>query len=291
VRLSVVIPARDEASVIPRCLESLLAQAPPDVEVIVADDGSRDGTPDLAARRFPRVRVLRLEARGSAAARNAAIREARAPRLALLDADCVLLPGWVDAALADPGDPSVRMGRVAAEPSFVSRLFALLEFGEFTGARAGPIAGFAYLNLSAPAEVLRRHPCPEVSRGADRLHSWQLARAGVPIRFDPSQAVVHAPRTGAEDLLRRHVSYARRFLENRRRDPSLPGGRLARLGPPAAGLVAAGRLARDLERLLRSRAPLGIGAAAAPAYLAALALARLLDAAVMAADGLERGAR
>jgi 4,4'-diaponeurosporenoate glycosyltransferase len=48
VRVSVVIPARDEAARLPRLLEALAAASPPPHEVLVVDDGSTDGTPVLA---------------------------------------------------------------------------------------------------------------------------------------------------------------------------------------------------------------------------------------------------
>ena len=60
-RVSVVIPARDEARNIARCLHSVLATTWPALEVLVVDDHSGDGTGDIAraiAARDPRVRVL-----------------------------------------------------------------------------------------------------------------------------------------------------------------------------------------------------------------------------------------
>jgi dolichol-phosphate mannosyltransferase len=65
VRLSVVVPARDEATVIEPTLDALLAQLVPgliDCEILVVDDGSSDGTAAAVARvaaRDPRVRCLR----------------------------------------------------------------------------------------------------------------------------------------------------------------------------------------------------------------------------------------
>jgi glycosyltransferase involved in cell wall biosynthesis len=72
-------------------LASVCAQTMPDLEVLVADDGSTDGTParvETAARRDPRIRLLRSRRnRGQAAALNAALDEARGRYLAVLDAD------------------------------------------------------------------------------------------------------------------------------------------------------------------------------------------------------------
>ncbi|MCS7283209.1 MAG: glycosyltransferase [Anaerolineae bacterium] len=60
--VSVLVPARNEARNIRRCLESLLAQEYPLMEILVLDDNSTDGTPDIVlefARQDPRVRLLR----------------------------------------------------------------------------------------------------------------------------------------------------------------------------------------------------------------------------------------
>jgi glycosyltransferase involved in cell wall biosynthesis len=85
--VSVVIPAYNAAATLPDTLDSVLAQTYRNVEIIVVDDGSRDGTPDVLARYAPRVRVLRQANGGLAAARNTGLAAARGQLIALLDAD------------------------------------------------------------------------------------------------------------------------------------------------------------------------------------------------------------
>ena len=63
------------------------------LEVLVADDGSTDGTPAVLARYADRVRVLHQDHRGPSAARNACLRAARGDYVALLDADDRFRPG------------------------------------------------------------------------------------------------------------------------------------------------------------------------------------------------------
>jgi len=81
---AVLVAARDEEAAIARTVESLRA-AFRDAEVIVADDGSRDGTAAAAERAG--ARVLRLPARGKGQALTLAERAAPAGRLLLVDAD------------------------------------------------------------------------------------------------------------------------------------------------------------------------------------------------------------
>jgi succinoglycan biosynthesis protein ExoO len=95
--VSVIMPAFNAASFIERALGSALGQEGVEVEVIVADDGSSDGTADLVAelaRREPRLRLVRLpENRGPSAARNAALDAAGSEWVAVLDADDAFTPG------------------------------------------------------------------------------------------------------------------------------------------------------------------------------------------------------
>ncbi|HEX3178551.1 MAG TPA: glycosyltransferase [Methylomirabilota bacterium] len=74
-------------------LGSVLEQSLKDLELIVVDDGSTDGTAErLAAIRDPRLSVLKQSRGGQTAALNRALRAARAPLVARIDADDVALP-------------------------------------------------------------------------------------------------------------------------------------------------------------------------------------------------------
>jgi len=89
-RVSVLLPARDAAATLPACLRSLARQSEPRWECVLVDDGSRDATGELAraaAARDGRVRVVSTPPRGLVPALRTAVREARAPLLARMDAD------------------------------------------------------------------------------------------------------------------------------------------------------------------------------------------------------------
>jgi hypothetical protein len=96
-RVSVVIPLYQTERYIGEALASVLGQTYRDFEVIVVDDGSRDGGPAIArACPDPRILVVTQENRGLAGARNTGIRVARGKLIALLDADDL----WEPAKLA-----------------------------------------------------------------------------------------------------------------------------------------------------------------------------------------------
>lgn len=82
-----VIPVYNGERYLRRAVESVLSQTHPLDEVVVVDDGSTDGTPDLLKSFGSRVRVVRQANRGVAAARNTGIRLTTATWVALLDAD------------------------------------------------------------------------------------------------------------------------------------------------------------------------------------------------------------
>lgn len=95
--VSIVVPARNEEDCLGACLESLLSQTGVEFEVIVVDDGSTDGTREIAAS-FPAVRVispgpLPQGCSGKCHAAQAGADIARGDWLLFTDADTVHLPG------------------------------------------------------------------------------------------------------------------------------------------------------------------------------------------------------
>ena len=94
--VSVIIPVYNGIEVIEKCLDSVLAQAYRDFEVIAVDDRSSDGSSDLISRKYPRVRLMRMKrTRGFAGAVNAGIKSSGAEIVVLLNMDTVVSPDWL----------------------------------------------------------------------------------------------------------------------------------------------------------------------------------------------------
>ncbi len=90
--VSVVVPTFQRREYVQRAVASVLAQTYEDFELIVADDGSTDGTREALTGLDPRIRYEWQENRGVAAARNLALRLARGEIVAFLDSDDRWLP-------------------------------------------------------------------------------------------------------------------------------------------------------------------------------------------------------
>jgi N-acetylglucosaminyl-diphospho-decaprenol L-rhamnosyltransferase len=133
------------------CLRSLREHPPATggMRVTVVDSGSPDGTPDMVAREFPEVRLLRQANIGFSAANNLALRESQAAAALLLNPDTEVYAGTLDAALARlDADPRIGMVGVklvlesgaldhACKRSFPTPLSAL---AHFTGVGRGASA-------------------------------------------------------------------------------------------------------------------------------------------------------
>lgn len=97
---SVVIPTFDRAHLLPATLESVFAQRCRDYEIIVVDDGSKDGTQDYLRSVKNRILVLGQASRGAGAARNLGAGHARGEYLAFLDSDDLWFP-WTLSCFAE----------------------------------------------------------------------------------------------------------------------------------------------------------------------------------------------
>ena len=100
--VSVIVPVYNAADSLPLCIDSILAQDFGDFEAIFVDDGSTDDSPEILreyASRDSRVCIYSGRHAGPGAARNAAMKIARAPWLAFIDADDYATPDYLSILL------------------------------------------------------------------------------------------------------------------------------------------------------------------------------------------------
>jgi GT2 family glycosyltransferase len=107
-KASVIVLSWNGMDYLDDCLNAVLSQDYPDFEVIVVDNGSTDGSPDLVAERFPQVQLVRNGRNlGFAAGNNVGLRAATGDVLVLLNQDTVVHDGWLAALVAAVDDPTV----------------------------------------------------------------------------------------------------------------------------------------------------------------------------------------
>ncbi len=203
---SVVIPTRDRAALLERCLASLLESPGEEpFEVLVVDNGSTDSTPELirrTVRRWPQVRSVLEPRRGSAYALNAGAEAARAPVLVFVDDDMVAAPGLVAFHLGahrqHPG--SCILGQILSAPS--RRPFDRMLAYIFDGLRTTltereptfmdywsgnvSLSRETYFRFGGYSEVFGR-----IGYGKDVDFGRRLVLGGVPLRFVPEAATTH----------------------------------------------------------------------------------------------------
>jgi N-acetylglucosaminyl-diphospho-decaprenol L-rhamnosyltransferase len=127
VLVTVVVVSWNGGHLLPDCLTALEQQTLERVcyEVVVVDNASVDGTPELVATRFPRVRLLRnAENRGFAGGCNTALRDVRTPFVLLVNNDAVVAPDVLERMLAAAQAPggertAAWTARVLLAPRFV----------------------------------------------------------------------------------------------------------------------------------------------------------------------------
>jgi glycosyltransferase involved in cell wall biosynthesis len=221
--VSVVVPARNAADLLPRLLAALdRTTFTGSWEAVVVDDASTDATADLAAAWG--AHVVRLESQsGPAVARNAGVATACAPLIAFTDADCEPSPGWLSALTGALADADIASGPIHPRPGAPPGPFdRTLSIG-----RESPL--FQTANLAMRREILERvggfepfTPVPGARRGLrptveeghfgeDAMFGWRARRAGARTAFVDEALVHHAvfPR-GAGAYIAEH--WRRRFF-------------------------------------------------------------------------------
>lgn len=102
-RVSVIVPVYQVEQYLPRCLDSILAQTFEDFELILVNDGTKDGCPAIMAdyaQRDSRIRQVHKENGGLSSARNAGLDVARGEYIAFVDSDDYIAPDLLADAVA-----------------------------------------------------------------------------------------------------------------------------------------------------------------------------------------------
>lgn len=111
--VSVIVPFYNSGKYIERCVKALLDQTNTDerYEIILVNNNSTDFSADIL-RRYPRIKLISEQQRGSYAARNSGLKQAGGEIIAFTDSDCVPAANWlkeIESAMASP-DVGIAIG-------------------------------------------------------------------------------------------------------------------------------------------------------------------------------------
>lgn len=207
--VSVIIAAYNEARVIARTIDAVLASRNVDLEVIVVDDGSTDTTADEVRIRYgndPRVQLVRQPNGGKASALNRGIQQARGDLLVSLDADTVFTPLTIGRLVRHFNDR--RVGAVAGNVKVGNRVNLLTYWQSIEYTTCQNLDRRAYSLLNAitvvPGAVgAWRREAVETAGGytSDTLAedtdlTWRIRRNGYRVVNEPcAVAYTEAPDT------------------------------------------------------------------------------------------------
>ncbi|MEY2565793.1 MAG: hypothetical protein QOE35_322 [Actinomycetota bacterium] len=212
VAVSVVVATYNRADRLERLLGCLGAQeVDGGFEVVVVDDGSTDGTPEVVARhsrtsRFP-LRMVRLPQNGGVgAARNAGWRAASGRVIAFTDDDCMPARGWLEVLVSGLAESDIAQGLTAIDPEH------LRDIGPFghTVEVLGETGFYETCNIAYRREWLERMAGFEESfrtYAEDTDLAWRAKKAGARTAFMPNAVVYHDVRPSS---FRAHLRQVRR---------------------------------------------------------------------------------
>ena len=212
--ISVVIPAYNAEATIGDQLAALARQSgDADWELVVADNGSTDGTVAVVENWVDRLPLRVVDAsvrRGPAAARNTGAGATTGDVLAFTDADDVVQPGWLH-AVADFGDrPGIGTGpvfrfldgdRVPERTGVPGGLFHHMGFLPYAAGSNTVLGRAAFERAGGFSESFRT--------GEDVDLSWRLQLGGEELSFLPAAAVAARVRRHASGVFGQYLAYGR----------------------------------------------------------------------------------
>lgn len=217
--ISVIVCTRNGRERIGGCLDACLQMRALNIEVIVVDDGSSDGTADFVAEHFPQTKLLRLKPCGLSAARNAGAAMATGRVLAYTDDDCEPDVEWVarlraayaacDGRFAAMGGPNLPPRPCDVSQAVVSAAPGAPSHVMLDDIEAEHLPG---CNLSVTREafdVIGGFDPVFHAAGDDVDFCWRLRDAGFRLGFAAGAFVWHLRRPTIIGFLKQQLGYGR----------------------------------------------------------------------------------
>ncbi|MDD4690188.1 MAG: glycosyltransferase family 2 protein [Eubacteriales bacterium] len=129
-KISIVIPAYNSASMIHKCINSILSQKGAELEIVVVNDGSTDNTLSVLEEYAGKVKVISIENGGVANARNVGLANASGDFLMFVDSDDALSDGAIETLVKKQNEKDVDIVRFEYFLSYDGRLEKPIHFFE-----------------------------------------------------------------------------------------------------------------------------------------------------------------
>ena len=238
------------------CLRALAAQEfDQPAEYLLSEwEGFRGEIPDDLVDILPSLRIVYSDEQSAFGLKNEGARQARAPLIAILDADCDPAPGWLRSAVetltAHP-EIAAASGRTRSRALVGRARFASLA-DRVVGdeGSAGPTIHVALNNIAFRRDFFLEHPISSDAGSCGfAFYSQPLLRAGHKLWFDPGMEVDHDPMDFAA------VRDARRLMGmsvvlSRKLDPAHQHAWLVRLGYASIPIFVVGKSLLAAKRIL-----------------------------------------
>lgn len=236
--LTVVIPARNAARTLPVQLRALSAATYDGrFDIVLVDDGSLDGTGEVAVRTATQLgldlRVLtQSDPQGPSGARNAGAASTEAPRLLFCDADDMVDPGWIEAMVRELDVHPIVTGRLRTDGINEPVIAASRGDGSSAPDFGGLFAAVSSGNLGVRRAVWEELGGFDVGLDAFEDADWaaRAVLAGYEIRWAPDAVVQYRFRTAPAALWRQGLRYGEHRALVARRWHEATGEHAPRLG-------------------------------------------------------------
>ncbi len=236
VKVSVIVPAYNEALVLRACVESILTSVHPHLEIIIVDDGSTDDTVKIMsalASEHEQVLAVRQENAGKGAALNRGMSYARGSVFIFVDADGIFTPltiSWLLTGLRDPkvgavcgDDRPVNLDRLQTRLlSVISHVGTGVARRALSVLRCLPIVSG---NIGAfRADLVREIGGFRTDTvGEDLELTWRVYEAGYRVTFEPRAIVLAESPSTIRALWRQRVRWSRGLLQTIRHHRAMVG--------------------------------------------------------------------
>lgn len=199
-KYSIIVPVYNVESVLPRCIDSILAQTFSDFELILIDDGSPDRCGiicDEYAKKDTRIKVIHQENQGVSCARNNGLDAAEGKYIVFIDSDDFIYPDYLE-HLSQPPQDLVVSGQITYNPSFkVEAEITAFPILSYIGSETNQIAFLKqWYSIQVTGKRFTRHIInrnqiyfdPTISYGEDSIFLAQYLLAVSDIAFVPHSA-------------------------------------------------------------------------------------------------------